>query len=210
MGRRKTLDTLQTRERILDAALRAIEKTGFSRTTIDDVIAEASISKGGFLYHFPTKLSCFLALVDRTFASILDDARQHYRRLPDGPGRMLKAYIIAWLDWQEPPRYLPIMGLLEEEELQERVIQYRLAHYELVLDPAIPELTAQAVLTICSGLWTIPPFARATPEQMTAFRRRMRDVMFNLIDQASIGSPNEFPLSPPVAEGQTPQSETST
>lgn len=185
MGRRRDPETLQTRERILDAATRAIERAGFSRTTIDDVIAEASISKGGFLYHFPTKLSCFTAVVDRTFNSILEEARQHCRRLPEGPGRMLKAYIIAWLDWQEPPKYLPMMGLIEEEALRLRIMKYRTEHYELVLDGLVPEVLVQSVLLICAGLWTTPPLCPASLEEMAAFRRRMRDVMFDMIDKAA-------------------------
>lgn len=40
---------------ILDAAVRVIKQERITQLTIEKVCEQASISKGGFLYHFPTK-----------------------------------------------------------------------------------------------------------------------------------------------------------
>ncbi|MDH3432183.1 MAG: TetR/AcrR family transcriptional regulator [Gammaproteobacteria bacterium] len=45
----------QTRENILACAERIILQRGYSGTSIDDIISEACITKGGFFYHFDGK-----------------------------------------------------------------------------------------------------------------------------------------------------------
>jgi len=54
-----------TRERILSVAEAMILERGFVGTTIEDIISEAAITKGGFFYHFPGKTELARALVDR-------------------------------------------------------------------------------------------------------------------------------------------------
>jgi TetR/AcrR family transcriptional repressor of nem operon len=44
-----------TRTRLLDAALKVIRTKGYSATRVDDVCAEASLSKGSFFHHFESK-----------------------------------------------------------------------------------------------------------------------------------------------------------
>lgn len=182
------MEPTPTRERIIDAALRVINRLGSVKTTLDDIVSEAGISKGGVLYHFPTKRDCYLALIDRTFDRILEDATKLARGMPDEPGRKLKAYVIAWLEWQEPPRQIQLRGLLEDDDLRERLIEHRIRHYELVLDDRLPPLCVQTVLLICAGLTTVPLLARATNEELTVFRRVMRDQMLDMIDRATAGN----------------------
>jgi AcrR family transcriptional regulator len=43
------------RERILEAAYTVAERSGAAALTLDAVAAEAKVSKGGLLYHFPSK-----------------------------------------------------------------------------------------------------------------------------------------------------------
>ena len=45
----------QTRENVLVVAERIILKRGYSGTSIEDIIGEAGITKGGFFYHFDGK-----------------------------------------------------------------------------------------------------------------------------------------------------------
>jgi AcrR family transcriptional regulator len=54
----------RTRERILDAARRLFTLGGFERVTIDDVMAQAGLTRGGFYNHFRTKAELFSAAVD--------------------------------------------------------------------------------------------------------------------------------------------------
>ena len=54
-----------SRERILSTAEQIILENGFTGTTIEDILAKAAITKGGFFYHFDGKLDLALALVRR-------------------------------------------------------------------------------------------------------------------------------------------------
>ena len=55
----------QTRERILGTAERIILQHGYSGTSIDQVITEAEITKGGFFYHFGGKAELAKGLIER-------------------------------------------------------------------------------------------------------------------------------------------------
>ena len=60
-----------TRDRILDAALDLFSAKGFYDTKLDEIVAEASISKGSIYFHFPNKERLFIALVDQ-FADLIE------------------------------------------------------------------------------------------------------------------------------------------
>ena len=59
---------LQTRERLLDAALEVFSRRGYSAASIDEIAAEAGYSKGAVYSNFSNKEELFLALIDRRFA----------------------------------------------------------------------------------------------------------------------------------------------
>ena len=62
----------KTRARILDRAQGLVLSKGFSGTSIDEIIAEAGITKGGFFYHFRGKADLARELMRRYL--IEDDA----------------------------------------------------------------------------------------------------------------------------------------
>ena len=53
------------RDRILEAAERVVAEVGAARLTLDVVAQAAGVSKGGLLYHFPSKESLLGALAQR-------------------------------------------------------------------------------------------------------------------------------------------------
>lgn len=54
-----------TKDKLLDIAERHILENGFAATSIDDLIKEAGITKGGFFYHFDGKNALAYALMQR-------------------------------------------------------------------------------------------------------------------------------------------------
>jgi TetR/AcrR family transcriptional repressor of nem operon len=94
-GGAATARGLRTRERLLDIAERAILEKGFGATSIEELIAEAGITKGGFFYHFKDKNALALALLERHIAldrGIMDDLFSRGRELTDDP---LQAFLVG-------------------------------------------------------------------------------------------------------------------
>jgi TetR/AcrR family transcriptional regulator, transcriptional repressor for nem operon len=85
----------ETRERILDIAEAAVLDKGFAATSIDEIIAEAGITKSGFFYHFRDKNELALQMVDRfieTNNQLCDDIFARGRELSDDP---LQGFLIG-------------------------------------------------------------------------------------------------------------------
>ncbi len=54
----------ETRARILESAIKLFSNRGYNKASVDDICAEAGISKGAFYHHFESKQALFLALLD--------------------------------------------------------------------------------------------------------------------------------------------------
>ena len=97
----------QTRERLMDIAESAILSKGFGATSIDEIIAEAQITKSGFFYHFKDKNELARALLERYLEReerILDDLFARARELHDDP---LHAFLIGLKLFSEMMADLP-------------------------------------------------------------------------------------------------------
>ena len=72
-----------TRQRSLDVATTHFLERGFAGTSLNDVIKEAGLTKGGFYFHFTSKAELVLEAVDavrtRWHDAILHDAGYHPR-----------------------------------------------------------------------------------------------------------------------------------
>jgi TetR/AcrR family transcriptional regulator, transcriptional repressor for nem operon len=78
----------ETRERLLDLAEASVLAKGFAATSIEELIAGASITKSGFFYHFKDKSDLAKALLLRYLARdeiLLDDLFRRADELNDDP-----------------------------------------------------------------------------------------------------------------------------
>lgn len=50
---------------IQDAALRCFSRKGYDETTMDEIVAESGLTKGGIYWYFKSKRDIFLSLLDR-------------------------------------------------------------------------------------------------------------------------------------------------
>lgn len=82
------------RRRVLDAATRVALREGPGAVTIDAVVTESGMSRGGVLYHFPSKDALLQALVDQD----IDVVRQTTGLDTDAPARSQEQRVRAYYD----------------------------------------------------------------------------------------------------------------
>lgn len=78
----------ETRQRIMDVAQVSVLAKGFDATSIDEIVANANITKSGFFYHFRDKNALAAALIDRHIEvedQLFDDLLARARDLTDDP-----------------------------------------------------------------------------------------------------------------------------
>ena len=93
MKRSVQLRSLKMLEAVLVAAEALIARQGAKSLTMDGVAAEAGVSKGAVLHHFPSKDALIAALVSRELAAIRDGRAAEAQALPPRANRALLAVI---------------------------------------------------------------------------------------------------------------------
>lgn len=84
-----TVKGTATRQRIIDGAAAEIREHGVAATTLDDVLARTSSSKGQLFHYFPGgREELLLAVADRESERVLDDQRPYLAQLD------------SWAAWQ--------------------------------------------------------------------------------------------------------------
>jgi AcrR family transcriptional regulator len=101
-----------TREVILQAADRVVVEEGVAGMTLEAVARGAGVSKGGLLYHFPSKEALIRGMIGRLIEGFRDAlGREFAEERTSTSGRWLRAYIRASFD--EDRWYLEVSaGLL--------------------------------------------------------------------------------------------------
>jgi AcrR family transcriptional regulator len=86
-------DKTELKDKLLDAAEAVVVREGVGKLTLDAVSVEAGMSKGGLLYHFPTKEKLVEAMVQRVADHWRQGFMEAYTTVPEGPGRMVRAML---------------------------------------------------------------------------------------------------------------------
>jgi TetR/AcrR family transcriptional repressor of nem operon len=104
-------------QRLLDAAVHVIRSKGYSAARVEDICAEAGLTKGAFFHHFASKEACAIAAAAHFAANadaIFDAAP--YSRLPDA-----RARILGYIDFRkailqgELPQFTCLLGTMAQE-----------------------------------------------------------------------------------------------
>lgn len=160
--------TPDTPARILRAAEDLVIRDGVSHLTLEAAAQEAGVSKGGILYHFPSRAALVSAMVESFVVSFEADlvSRQAYSGVP---GAFTRAYLEATLDPSEQssdPRQARLGGALlagmtsDPDLLQPLRERYDAWQASLEKD-GLPEHVATVVRLAADGLWLADLFALA-------------------------------------------------
>ncbi len=158
----------ETRAAILDAAVRRFAISGYNGASVDDICAEAGVSKGAFYHHFPSKQAAFLALIEGWLKTV--DGGLEKLRQPTIPATFVQMTqllpaIFAAAD-ERLPMFLEFWAQASRDEKvwKATIAPYR--HYrdhfaELIeagiaegsLRPMDAQAAAQVILSLAVGLF---------------------------------------------------------
>jgi AcrR family transcriptional regulator len=83
-----------TRRALLDATYRVIRNNGAAHLTLDAIAQAAGVSKGGLLYHFPSKQALLRGLVDDELERLTAQLSEATRAEgADQPGSLTRAWV---------------------------------------------------------------------------------------------------------------------
>ena len=85
--------TSNKKHTILQAAADIVQRDGAGHLTIDAVAAEAGLSKGGVLYHFPNKRALLEGMLDTLIDSIDQRSTRHRDELNGQPGAVVRSLL---------------------------------------------------------------------------------------------------------------------
>jgi AcrR family transcriptional regulator len=88
---RQPIPMRPARERLLDAAERVVVESGATHLTLDAVAKSAGVSKGGLLYHFPSKEALLDGMLQRHFHDVDSEVA---KRLANRAGKTSRADLL--------------------------------------------------------------------------------------------------------------------
>jgi AcrR family transcriptional regulator len=180
------------RDALLDAAEEVVLRAGIGSLTLDAVASEARVSKGGLLYHFPSKDALILAMVQRTCDNWKSEYVEAIGSEPKGPGRVARALLRMCLGSTEScsaacrrSGVVLVAAIVNNPALAEPL---RRTHDDLRsrLKEDPPSAAAgEAVVLAMNGLWFEQVFGLG--EMKSARLKALHAVLTSLIDAAPAG-----------------------
>lgn len=178
------MNASNTRDRILDSLQDILIREGYSGVTLEAVAREASVSKGGLLYHFPSKAAMLSGLIERLSAL----AEEEFREAVEGSEGVVRVFLRTSLPHSPEERELYwaiIAALRGQEDLPEeatRKVQYLFGRWgELLHEELTDPVLAEVILRAGDGLYmsAIAGLPQPDPE----LTRRMIDCLIEAADK---------------------------
>ncbi|MEO1203935.1 MAG: helix-turn-helix domain-containing protein [Pseudomonadota bacterium] len=161
----------RTRARIIEAARRSFNRRGYLAVSIDDVMADAGLTRGGFYNHFSSKESLLLAVLDHASeCSPLNGGEENVRDRAARSAQTIDAYLSA-AHLEDVAAHCPLVALPADvarggDELQTRYRQLVEAMVQVHTDGNGGDRpTALATTAMCVGAMLI---ARTSGDQALA------------------------------------------
>jgi TetR/AcrR family transcriptional regulator, transcriptional repressor for nem operon len=107
----------QSKAKLLDATIKVVRTKGYNATRIEDVCAEAGVTKGSFFHHFKSKDDLALSAMEHWKAATGDLFTNAPYHLPDDPLDRVLAYVDfrKTLLTGELPEFTCFAGTLAQE-----------------------------------------------------------------------------------------------
>ncbi len=165
-------DGAATKRRILDAAEQVVLRDGVGHLTLEAAAHQAGLSKGGVLYHFPTRDALVAAMVARIIEQFEEDIAA-YLPAPDAPGHGMpgaftRAYVRATMEpiseGEERLGAALLAAAAAEPALLVPLQRAADGWQARLVDDGLDPATATVVRLACDGLWLCDLFGLASPQ----------------------------------------------
>jgi AcrR family transcriptional regulator len=149
------------KDRILDAAERVVLRDGVAHLTLDAVAAETGISKGGLLYHFPSKDDLIRGMIRRLRRLYEAEVERLAAQDPHPVGRTLRAMIRASFPeessdqcrWMDRVAAGLLAAVALNPELLAEIREYSAEIEKRILDDGLDPVTAMTIHCAADGIW---------------------------------------------------------
>ena len=188
----------QTRERIVSAARRLFNRHGFEQVSIDRVMLEAGLTRGGFYHHFGSKDELYAAAV-ASFTNCNPFRADLEEQPMPAPGELARMLLDVYLSdkvFDNVDFHCPLYALpgdvaragLSPQKAYTQLIRNLTAVYASAL-AGVPdgEQRAQAIVSLCVGGMVL---ARTTddPELRRSLRSAARRQALALLESENVGA----------------------
>ncbi|MGH6736659.1 MAG: TetR/AcrR family transcriptional regulator [Methyloceanibacter sp.] len=182
----------ETRSRIVDAARRLFNRRGLNGVSIDEIMAEAGLTRGGFYNHFNAKDELYAEVV----AGVLSCASARRQSAGDtAEAGIAHAFIAAYLSqarFDDRENSCPLMALPSDvarsgepvKRAYAQVLDYVVGHLEEGLSGPASRRRAMAIAALCIGGMAV---ARAVDDAELAreVREAAEEAAFSLANWAA-------------------------
>lgn len=181
----------QTRRQIFEACSRILRDEGLINLTLEAVANKAGISKGGLLYHFPSKKELIEAVFEYHNGIFETRLQELTEQQGDEPGAWLRAYAIASIEQIIDPDnaglYASMFAAEERYDSAHQLMRSKYTNWQehvenCGIDPTIATLARLAV----DGLWFAEMNGYAPPDP-----ERREKIMDLIMDMTRAPKPEE-------------------
>lgn len=176
------------KELLLDAAEAVVVREGGARLTLDAVAEQAGVSKGGLLYHFPSKESLLQGMISRHVKRVGERQAAALASLPEGSSSALKAQVLASLMRSEADMLVSsalLAVVANDTKLLEPAVQFHRERFMTLAGEGADDAFARRALIMLAAdglffldLLRLSPFTAAQ-------RQALIDAMMRMTDEVS-------------------------
>ncbi|MBD2260346.1 TetR/AcrR family transcriptional regulator [Pseudanabaena sp. FACHB-2040] len=159
-----------TRETLLRAASQVVIDRGVEALTFDAVAQKAGVSKGGLLYHFPSKDALMRSMVEQLIQDFEAVVQTEFDQddAPGTPGQWVRAYLRATLRFSQ--QSLALVARLSSiatssPNVLEAAKAYESRWHQRIETSGFDPVKAAIIQLAIDGLWFSEVFQYGTPEE---------------------------------------------
>lgn len=178
-----TQNAQTTKQRIMDAAEDVVVKMGAAHLTFDELVRQTGLSKGGILYHYPSKEILLRAMVQRMITGF-DRNRQRAVDKIEQTGLVgAKSYILASFDSHDREQATSttlMAAAASDPELLAVVREHYKANFDEIRAAGNKSTLAMILFLAADGLWLLDGLQLCPLNK--GERQALKDMMMKLAD----------------------------